>query len=297
MLPVPVLLSNEPPKLAVVARFYHPYPDKRTSYFRLYALDWQGKQRKLLSLPGQRCTKVMWAGRNRLVYEVYLGSAETSASVWTVTLNGQKPKLLTNSAYIDKEKAFAVCADGVPAIHHFRRRRNYEVTPQGKLIPLKQNSNGWFDPFLRKDGKFKPNRVASTDERYPGIVSVGNDYNASIETTGSRSDADGMFLSGVHHPKTNRLWLYDYPGMHSERLWRVRWEKAKIEELFWTGRLIDWRPDRAHVAYATQRDLSKYGPKKVVWTHELWVGELESGAKRRIDVPIALINDVAVSPH
>lgn len=58
------------PNVALVARFYHPYPDKRISYQRLYIVDWSGGHQRLLSLPGQVCESVMWAGSSRLVYEV-----------------------------------------------------------------------------------------------------------------------------------------------------------------------------------------------------------------------------------
>ncbi|MCC7436208.1 MAG: hypothetical protein IT363_16150 [Methanoregulaceae archaeon] len=216
-------------------------------------------------------------------------------SIWTVGIRVGKPKLLSEDGYLDKDTAFESAKDGVPVVCT-KQKRPLTVIPTGRLIPLALISNGWYDPFKGPDGGFVSKTVRSLSHAHPGTFTIDPDNKATLETAKGRVSMDIQIWFGIHQPKSNRLWAFDYPSMHSQRLHRVRWDTGKIQELFWAGYSFDWRPDRRHVAFATQRDLSAYGPKKTVWTNELWVGELETGEQRQLKLPMAWFADVAVSP-
>jgi hypothetical protein len=296
MLAILMIGSISVPNVAVIARFYHPYPDKRISYQRLYTLDWAGKNRRLLSLPGQDCQEVMWAGRRRLVYEVFIKNDPYTTSIWTVSLSDGKPRLLAKAGYIDKESAFESAKDGIPVVY-INRNRPLTVSPtSGRLRPLALRANGWHDPFKGADGAFTAKTISSNDKANPGSFSVNDENMAYLETAKGREVMEMPVWFGIHDPKSNRLWVLDYPSMHSERLHRVRWDTGKVQRLFWAGYTLDWRPDRQQVVYATQRGLSPYGPHKTVWTNELWIGSLESGAQRQLKLPMAWYADAVVSP-
>jgi len=284
------------PKVAVVARVYYPYPDKRISYQRLYVMDWTGRNQKAISLPGQECEAVMWAGPDRLVYEVALKNKRFKSSIWTVDLRDRKPRLLLTEGHLDKEVAFESAGDGVAVINTEKKQTLTLDQRSGRLAPLVLRDNRWYDPFKGPDGGFVSKSIRSTDPDHPGTFTIDEGNTATLETSKGRVSMDVQVWFGFHDPSTNRMWAIDSPSMHSERLHRVRWDSGKIQELFWVGYSFDWRPDRRHVAFATQRDLSPYGPKKTVWTNELWVGELETGAQRRLIKPLAWFADVAVSP-
>lgn len=296
MLAILILGAVYAPKLAVVSRFYYPYPDKRLSYRRLYTVDWNGGNLKLISSPGQDCEEVMWVGRQRLVYSVLVKSEPHITSIWTVKLSDGKPTLLAKKGYLDKDAAFESSKDGVPVVHIDRNRPQTVSLTSGRLLPISPKSNGWYDPFQGTDGVFVAKAVQSTDRANPGSFTVNDKNEAELITSKGRESLKNPVLFGIHEPKSNRLWIIDYPSMHSERLHRVRWETGKVQELFWAGYTLDWRPDRERVAYSTQRNLSQYGPKKTVWTNELWVGNLDSGMQHQIKLPMAFYADIAVSP-
>ncbi len=313
MLATLVFASIAIPKLAFIARFYHPYPDMRISYDRLYVVDWDGRNRRLLSLPGQICSQVSWVGRDMLVYEASQKGAPEKSSLWTIRLPRGKPRLLAEEGFIDKELTFESSRDGVPVVHT-NPDKPLGISPaSGRLTPLVQRKNPWYDPFKGADGSFVPNRITSASHVYSGTFSVTDENVGSFETSRGQLTMTMPIWVGFHDPQTNRLWVVDYPSMHSQRLQRVRWDKGTIEALFWAGYSLDWRPDRAQVAFATQRDLSPYGPNRQVWTNELWVGVLETGVQRQLTlgktpeepmrarrprstVPMAWFSDVAVSP-
>lgn len=296
MLAILLIGSIALPKLAVIARFYHPYPDQRISYQRLYVLDWSGRNQKVVSLPGQECESVMWAGPDRLVYAVTHPGMRFKTSIWTVDLRKGKPRLLLGDGSLDKDAAFESALDGVAVISTSKKSYVTVDSIFGKVMPLKLRANGWYDPFKGPDRAFVPNSIRSRDPAHPGSFTVDAESKASLETPKGRTTMDIQIWYGIHEPQSNRLWALDYPSMHSQRLHRVRWDTGKIQELFWAGYAFDWRPDRKYVAFATQRDLSPYGPKKTVWTNELWVGELETGAQRKLKLPMAWYADVAVRP-
>lgn len=286
------------PKLAIVARFYYPFPDSRTSYQRVYVTNREGKRSRPLSLPGQRCQSVAWAGRNRLVYEVLVDSSDSwKTELWTAKFPDGKPRRIAPLfEYLDRDTAFESAADGMALVRSKDRIVRVVAESDGRLLPFQGRKNGWLDPFEGKDGRFQAAAVRSNSiERYP-VLSVDEENRAILRSEGSEVELDMPIWFGWHHPSSNRLWLGDSPSMHSQRLMRVRWERGEVQELFHVGYAFDWRPDRLSVAYVTQRGLSPYGPDKTVWTSELWTGELETGAKRRVPAPLAYFADVAVRP-
>lgn len=295
MLAFLILASISNPKLAITARFYYPYPDKRISYERLYTMDWDGKHRKLLSLNGQTCGQVMWVGHNRLVYEVDAKDVTYTTELWTVRTNGGKPRLLAKNGSIDKEMAFESSYDCIPVVIVNRSKVMTVHTRSGKLIPITLKKNSWYDPFDREDGVAYT--IRSQDGVNPGTFNVNSDCKATLSTPRGRVSMEMEIYRGVHDPTTNRLWVWDRPSRDSESLHRIRWDKGTIEEVFRVGYSFDWRPDRRHVAFTTQRDVSRYGPDKQVWTNELCVGLLETGEQRKVKLPMAWYQDVAVRPQ
>lgn len=293
MIALLILASASNPKLAISARFYYPYPDKRISYERLYTVDWDGKHRRLLSLKHQHCGQVMWVGRNRLIYEVDTRSVPYTTELWTVRANGGRPRLLAKSGSIDKEASFLSSKDGAPIVIVNRSKVMTINADSGKLVPITLKKNSWYNPFER-DGT--ATRVRSLDKANPGSFIVNSDSEATLNTPQGQVSMEMEIYRGVHDPRTNRLWVFDYPTMHMERLHRIRWNKGTIEELFRAGYCLDWHPDRRYVAFTTQRNIGPYGPDKQVWTNELWVGMLETGAQRQLKFPMAWFRDVAVRP-
>lgn len=289
-----VLLASLPvPKLAVIARFYHPYPDKRMSYPRLYTVDGNGRNRTLLSLPGQECETVMWAGRDRLVYEVATPGVLNKSSLWTVSLRDRKPRRLTEDGRLDKDAAFTSAKDGVPVIFT-HRAGPLTLDRSGTLVAVNLVDNDWHDPFA--DDPSEGKTVWSRNKSYLASFTVYSDRRAALETPRGKKELDEVVWEGLHDFATDRFWVYASLGMHSAGIYRVGWRTGHFQQLFVYGYVLDWRPDRQLVAYNTPRDLSPYGPNKQVWSNELWYGDLESGVRRRVPLPIAWFVDVAVRP-
>lgn len=286
------------PNIAFTARIYYPYPDKRISYGRVYTIDWKGGKRTLHSLAGQDCGQVMWAGRNRLVYEVYNKSLQGTNSLWTVSLPTGKPTLLANGGSLRPDLLFSYGTDGEAIVELYKQQIKTVDPVSGKLKPFLPRLNAWNVPFGIEVGVGENKTlgsIESTDKLNPGSFVSISDGVGYLTTGKNEQIKEVAFSSSIHHPSTNRLWLISYDYWRAHSVSRVRWDTGKVQELFVAGR-IDWRPDRDHVAFVTQQSLSPYGPVKKVWTSELWVAELESGKKRQIKMPLSFLYDVSVSP-
>lgn len=286
------------PNIAFTARIYYPYPDKRISHHRIYTLDSKNGQPNPISLPGQDCGRVMWSGKNRIVYEVRNKAHRHSNSIWTVTLPGGTPSLLVKQGFLRQDQNFSKGRDG-DAIVQLESGAFKLVDPlSGKLKPFFPVQNSWLNPFEDEDGNDQRHikaSINSTDTNQPGsFVSLEEGVGFLVSEKG-KSFQEVKFGYAIHDPESNRLWTYSHEYWRAYSLSRVRWDTGKVQELFVAGK-IDWRPDRNQVAFVTQPDLSPYGPKKKVWTNELWMGELESGRKSRVSLPLSYLIDVAVSP-
>lgn len=287
----------ETPKVAYVARQYYPFPNRRISYQRVYVCNWNGKNRRTLSLPKQQCKSVAWVGSKRLIYEVDLRTDDNKTEIWTVLLDGSSPRKIANSGYcINFDDIFEQASDGYPIISKEKSSKVYTVSPlTGRIVPGRLSKNGWYDPMCGPDGVYKASQIVLNGPESQCTIKW-NEGEISIISKGKTYTYSGMFFFSTWQPNSNNLWVRESVSRDEYKRWRVDWKHGKFEEMYSFGYNSDWRPDRKKFAYTTSRDISPYGPKKAVWTTELWVGDLKSGVTHKLLGGIVYYDCIAVQP-
>ncbi|MBN9503051.1 MAG: hypothetical protein BGO01_10895 [Armatimonadetes bacterium 55-13] len=104
--------------LAICARFYYPYKDKRKSEYRYYLMTLDGKQKRELPLKGKAEGKISWRDHTHLQWREIQGDS-TQTIEWDLT-SGTRRLLPTKKtepkASEDSETVFLDLTDTGPAL-------------------------------------------------------------------------------------------------------------------------------------------------------------------------------------
>lgn len=290
--------SAQHSEIAVTARYYYPYPDKRHSYHQVYVVRDDGSKPRQLTFDRGDKKFVRWAGRNCLAYVARHGKSD---ELWLIDVNTRRKSLVKRAKGLWTTDFCTGDSPGEPVYFvgtramvlragRLHASNRTDEAPHAKLpltVPAKNGS---------------PAFTLSTTPAPPGndsptlVVTV----NGEAHPLPKLSESTFGFLGVIYDARTHRAWAHVVAGEstfgHPEILYALGSTAPYVTEVA-SGVCLDWSPDHDVYAYIPTRHDAAYGPKKFVWTSEAGIGSMRTGKKKPLVKGFVYVTSISLRPQ
>ncbi|MDQ2986648.1 MAG: hypothetical protein M3R13_07985 [Armatimonadota bacterium] len=294
------------PEVAFTARLYYPYPDNRVSKSQVYICSFDGKGRRQLTTGSTEPAQIAWVSKQKLCWTEVVGGKHRlvlynlASKRKSVLLSGSEAFSMVGTYDLFKPTSF-------PEYENDRAR--YRVTNDG-LKRIEKAALPSFGGF-GLDGQ----EWQIPGEPVIGFVSYRDDeatksarfpHNDSIyifERAGRRYEwrLEGSFFQFFKADTKGCAYLHVIDGGASAGTWEflheINWETGKLRRLVSGVHMLRLTKGSSRwTALEGGRQLSKYGPEKMVWTKTAIVGDIAKGKRWSIASGLVECYDIALAP-
>jgi len=289
-------VAPDPHTLAYVARVYSANPKIKTGY-AVFVSEPDGKNPKRISAAKEAIESLCWVGKTRLVW---LGTPSSlgDVEVWTSVAPFNRASLLSRVSGVSFYHPEMFLPSSGRPLFTFKAKDGVftvdEVTGQFvKAEPGKFSFQELLsDPNLDiKPFQFKP----PLESQWTLNLMLQKQSDGTEEYRGTATNLDMVKPTDFAEHLTRLIWQ-EQEGkvwlVGSSRdstigsrysLWGFEWGSGSLKPVCQDAGEIDFWPGRSAYTYTTAKDLTSLGDGQgKVWTNQLWVGDLSTGARQRL---------------
>jgi hypothetical protein len=284
-------------EIAVNARYYFPYPDKRHSYHQVYLVKEGSSKPRQLTFDACDKDDLSWVDHDTLAYVAHHRKAD---EIWLLNVRTRKQHLVARAKGIWAPDFNGGLDAGEPLYIVGQTPR---VLRKGRLCSTRRSADPPFAklPLTVKGRKGVTEFTLSTappakDADSPTLVVTSGGTQHPLPKL---SESAGGLRGVLYDRKLGKAWADVVVGEstcgHADVLYALSPEPPFATQVA-EGLALDWSPSRGTYAFVTTRSDAAFGPKKSVWKSEAGVAKAGSNEPTVLVKGYVYVTSVSLRP-